>query len=415
MQFATPTATLSHPIGESLKSRAARVVPGGIYGHLDSALLWKGAPQFVKHAQGSHFWDVDGHEYIDMMCSWGPILHGHRHPVVEEAVARQAAMVDCGNGPTEAFVELAELLTDTVAHADWAMFAKNGSDVTTLAVSLARAHTRKRVILVAEGAYHGALPWCNPNTAGVLTSDREYLAYYTFNDLATVGELFAEHRGDVAGVIVSAFRHDASYDQELTDPAFARGLRLLCDTHDAVLIVDDVRAGFRLTTGCSWEEFDVRPDLSAWSKGIANGYPIGALLGSDALRPTAQTVFATGSFWMAGVPMAAAIATLNLLKDTDGLTRMYERGTQLVGGLRAQAAHHQLAVRVTGPVTMPYLKFIDEEHHALTERWAAEVAQRGAFVHPRHNWFLSTAHTTDDIEAVLHATDAAFATIAATL
>lgn len=410
----TAPSTAAHPIGESLHVRAAKVVPGGIYGHLDNALLWKNAPQFVKRAQGTRFWDVDGHEYIDMMCSWGPILHGHHHPVVEEAAARQATLVDCGNGPTEAFVELAELLTGTVTHADWAMFAKNGSDVTTLALSLARAHTGKRVILVAEGAYHGAVPWCNPNTAGVLASDREYLAYFTFNDLASVENLFERHGGDIAGVIVSAFRHDAGDDQELTDPEFARGLRRLCDAHAAVLVVDDVRAGFRLTTGCSWEEFDVAPDLSAWSKAIANGYPIGAVLGTDALRRTAQSVFATGSFWMAAVPMAAAIATLTLLREGDGLERMRARGTQLVDGLRAQADHHQLAVRVTGPVTMPYLKFVDDDHHAVTERWAAEVARHGAFVHPRHNWFLSTAHTAEDIEVVLAATDAAFAAIAAT-
>ncbi len=398
---------------EALQVRAARVIPGGIYGHLDAGLRWKGASQFVKRAEGSRFWDVDGREYVDMMCSWGPILHGHRHPKIEEAAARQARLVDCGNGPTDTFVELAELLVGTVEHADWAIFAKNGSDVTTMALTLARAYARKRVILVADGAYHGALPWCNPNSTGSLPSDREHLAYYTFNDLASVRKQFDDHAGDVAGVIASAFRHDAGDDQDTTDPAFARGVRQLCDDNAAVLIVDDVRAGFRLTSGCSWEAFGVRPDLSAWSKGIANGYPIAAVLGVDTIRDAASSVFVTGSFWMAAVPMAAAIATLELLSEEDGLARMYARGTQLCDGLRAQADGYGLPARVSGPVTMPYLKFVGDEHHALTEWWAAEVAKRGAFVHPRHNWFLSTAHTESDIDRVLEATDGAFAALAA--
>lgn len=398
---------------EALQVRAARVIPGGIYGHLDAGLRWKGAPQFVKRAQGCHFWDVDGKEYVDMMCSWGPLLHGHRHPKVEEAAARQASLIDCGNGPTDAFVELAELLVDTVEHADWAIFAKNGSDVTTMALTLARAHTRKRVVLVANGAYHGALPWCNPNATGALPSDREHLAYYTFNDLPSVRRLFDEYAGDIAGIIVSAFRHDAGDDQDTTDPEFARGIRRLCDDNSAVLIVDDVRAGFRLTSGCSWEAFGVRPDLSAWSKGIANGYPIAALLGVDDIRGAASSVFVTGSFWMAAVPMAAAIATVKLLTEEHGLAGMYARGTQLCDGLRAQALNYGFSVRVSGPVTMPYLKFVDDEHHILTEWWAAEVASRGAFVHPRHNWFLSTAHTESDIGRVLEATDGAFAALAA--
>lgn len=178
------------------------------------------------------------------------------------------------------------------------------------------------------------------------------------------------------------------------------------------MIVDDIRAGFRLTDGCSWEQFGVRPDLSAWSKAIANDYPISALLGTNVLREVVRSVFVAGSFWMSGVPMAAAIATINVLKHGDGLARMQARGNQLVNGLRTQADKYGLRIRVTGPATMPYLRFVDDAHLALTERWAAEVAKRGAFLHPRHNWFISTAHSVDDINHVLEASDEAFAVIA---
>jgi glutamate-1-semialdehyde 2,1-aminomutase len=403
----------THPVAEGLSARARRVIPGGMYGHQDKALLWRGAPQFVARAEGARFWDVDGHEYVDLMCSWGPILHGYRHPMVEDAVARQMALVDCGNGPSEVLVELAELFVDTVDHAQWAMFAKNGSDVTTLAVTIARAATGRKTILVAQGAYHGALPWCNPNTTGVIPTDRASLDYYPYNDLASVEKLAAEHGTDFAGIIVSPFKHDAGFDQELCDPEFARGLRRLCDAYDAVLILDDVRAGLRQTLGCSWEPFDVKPDLSAWGKAIGNGYPIAALLGSNAMYDAARAVFATGSFWMAAGPMAAAVATINLLREEDGVACMFERGNQLVAGLRTQATHYALPVNITGPAAMPYLSFAGEERHHWTELWAAGVASRGVFLHPRHNWFLSTALTEADLDLVLAATDASFRDVAA--
>lgn len=134
---------------------------------------------------------------------------------------------------------------------------------------------------------------------------------------------------------------------------FAQGVRTLCDEFGALLILDDVRAGFRLALGSSWEPLGVRPDLSAWSKA----------LGVESLRATAESIFATGSFWMSAVPMAAAVATIELLAAEDGVARMQARGEQLVGGLRVQAAGHGLAVVITGPPALPYLRFADEHDH----------------------------------------------------
>jgi glutamate-1-semialdehyde 2,1-aminomutase len=409
----TASLSLPHlPRNRALQERAALVIPGGIYGHLDAALTFKGAPQFVDHADGSRFWDVDGNEYLDLMCSWGPILHGHRHPKIEAAVARQVAKADTANGPGEVLVELAELFTATVAHADWAIFAKNGSDATTLCLTLARAKTHRRTILVAEGAYHGALPWCNPNVSGALPSDRQHLSYYRYNDLDGVRALAEQHRDDLAGIIASAFRHDAGYDQELPTPEFARGLREICDQNAALLILDEVRAGFRLSFGGSWEPLGVQPDLSAWSKAIGNGYPIAAVLGADEIRAAAQSVFATGSFWMSAGPMAAAVATINLLAEEDGVARMSARGQQLRDGITEQARSYGLDVNLTGPVTMPYLSFAGEDNWERTEMWTAGCISRGLYVHPRHNWFLSTALTEADIEQALQASDASFADVA---
>ena len=149
--------------------------------------------------------------------------------------------------------------------------------------------------------------------------------------------------------MVSPFKHDAGYDQELVDPAFARGLRALCDATGAALILDDVRCGFRLHLGSSWEPVGVDPDLSAWSKAIANGRALAAVLGNDAFRGGAQQVFVTGSFWFSAVPMAAAVATITALREEDAVETMRRQGEALRDGILDQARSWDLAVNYTGP------------------------------------------------------------------
>ena len=267
-----------------LRARARRVIPNGMYGHGHAAMLPEGYPQFFARGEGCRIVDVDGNEYIDFMCGYGPNLLGLRHPKVEEAAARQRALGDSFNGPTERMVELAELLVDRVEGADWALFAKNGTDVTTACLTIARSATGKRKILVAEHAYHGAAPWCTPSTAGVVDGDRADLLHYTYNDLASVEKAIAEAGDDLAGIMVSPFKHDAFDHQELVEPEFARALRRICDERGAALMLDDVRAGLRMHHGGSWDPMGVIPDLSAMSKAIANGYPIAAVMGRESLR-----------------------------------------------------------------------------------------------------------------------------------
>jgi glutamate-1-semialdehyde 2,1-aminomutase len=136
----------------ALRARAARVVPGGMWGHLDTRRLPAGYPQFFTRAEGGHIWDANGRRYVDLMCSWGPIVLGHHNPVVDAAVARQTALGDCLNGPAPVMVELCEALVERVAHADWAMLQKNGGDATTACVTIARAATGRNTVLIAQGS-----------------------------------------------------------------------------------------------------------------------------------------------------------------------------------------------------------------------------------------------------------------------
>jgi glutamate-1-semialdehyde 2,1-aminomutase len=402
------------PRDAALRVRAAAVIPGGMYGHMSTRFL-PGYPQFIREGRGARIVDVDDREYVDLMCSYGPVIVGHRHPDVERAAIAQGAIGDCLNGPTERMVELAEKLVSTVQHADWAMFAKNGTDATTLCCTIARATTGRRKLLVASGAYHGASPWFTPVPAGTTPQDRENLVHYTYNDLASARAAADGVTGDLAGVLVSPFKHDAGSDQESVDPEFARGLRALCDETGAALILDDVRCGFRLHHGGSWEPIAVAPDLSAWSKAIANGYALAAVLGNERFREGAASVFATGSFWFSSVAMAASLATIDVLEREGAVAHMVRMGAALREGIGAQAARYGFDIRQTGPVQMPFLSFVGDRDHAMAGRFCELALRHGVYLHPRHNWFVSAAMSDLDLAMALDATDSAFSQLGSAL
>jgi glutamate-1-semialdehyde 2,1-aminomutase len=392
----------------ALRQRALAVVPGGMYGHMNAGRFPAEFPQFYARAAGCRTWDVDGRGYLDYLCAFGPMVLGYGNPVVEGAADRQRAEGDCMSGPSARFVELAELFVDTVPAADWAMFAKNGTDATTTCLTIARAATGRRTVLAASGSYHGAAPWCTPRTAGVTPADRVNLGYFGYNDLASVQRAVDGAEGDVAAVIVTPFRHEIRAEQQPVDPAFARGVRELCTRIGAVLVLDDVRAGMRLHVGGSWEPLGVRPDLSAWSKAIANGHSLAAITGTDALREAAREVYTTGSFWFGAVAMAAAIATITEIRRVDAPARIGRVGELLRTGLLAQAQRYGLQVNHSGPPQMPLLTFASDPDFVVADAWTTECLRRGALFHPWHNGFLSTAHTEDDIAATLEITDRAF-------
>ncbi|MEN8159620.1 MAG: aminotransferase class III-fold pyridoxal phosphate-dependent enzyme [Myxococcota bacterium] len=394
---------------QALFERALRVVPGGVYGH--GATVPANHPRFFTSGDGCRVRDVDGNEYIDFMCSYGPNLLGFHHPRVEAAAERQRKRGDCFTGPTERWVELAELLVEKIRHAAWAMFTKNGTDATTLCLTIARAATKRRKVLVASGAYHGAAPWCTPSPAGVLPEDRAHLLPYDFNDAESVAEAAAQAGDDLAGILVSPFRHDVFRDQELVDPGFARALRRICDERDAALMIDEVRAGFRMAVGGSWESIGVAPDLSAWGKSMANGHPISAVVGAERLREAATAVFATGSFWYAAVPMAAAVETIRTVGEEAVIPHLEAMGQRFRDGLDAQAASHGFSIRQTGPPQMPQILFDDDPKYAKGILWTTAALERGVYLHPFHNMFLCAAHGPDDIDEALAGTDEAFARV----
>ena len=398
---------------QELRDRAAAVIPGGMYGHQAVGLLPEDYPQFFSKASGARLWDADGHELLDYMCAYGPNLFGYGHESINTAFIKQLGVGDTLTGPTELIVQLAEAFTKMVTHADWAMFCKNGTDATSMAMVIARAHKKRKTIVLAKGAYHGAAPWCTPRPTGITKEDKANQVFCAYNDIESLEAAVAKAGSDLAAIFASPFRHDAFVDQALPEAAYARRARELCDQRGALLVVDDVRGGLRIARDCSWSTVGVEPDLSSWGKCIANGHPISALLGSEKARDAAASIFVTGSFWYAASPMAAALVTLRLVAQTDYLERIERLGDKLRSGLHERASASGFRLRQTGPAQMPLFLFDEDPDLRFGFFWSSEMLKRGVYVHPWHNMFLSGAMTDLDIDAALDAATGAFSVLKA--
>jgi glutamate-1-semialdehyde 2,1-aminomutase len=394
-----------------LRERAARVIPGGMYGHQSVNALPDGFPQFFSKAEGAYLWDADGNRLLDFMCAYGPQLFGYGNPVIDRAYVGQLAVGDAMTGPSPLMVDLAETLVSMVSHADWVMFCKNGTDANTMALMAARAQTKRTGVVRARGAYHGSAQWSNPRPSGIIPSDQADQHLCDYNDVASLEAAVAAAGDNLAAVFATPFKHDVFVDQAAPTPEFARRARQLADQTGALLVVDDVRAGFRVARDCSWSLVGVDPDLSCWGKCIANGHPISALVGSDKARRGAEAIYATGSYWFAGAAMAAGLATLAMIRSTDYLERIEKLGARFRAGLVERSTAHGFALRQSGPPQMPLILFDDDPDMRLGYFWCAQMVSRGIYVHPWHNMFLSAAMIEADIDTALDAADASFAAL----
>jgi NAD(P)-dependent dehydrogenase (short-subunit alcohol dehydrogenase family) len=222
---------MSGPVDKSLRARAEAVIPGGMYGHQSVGLLPDDYPQFFSGGDGAHLTDADGRRYLDLMCAYGPNLFGYGQPEINAAYVRQLEIGDALTGPSGLMVDLAEAMTAMVTHADWAMFCKNGTDATTMAMMTARAHTGAKGLVLARGAYHGAAPWCTPRPGGVVPSDRAYQHFCAYNDIASLEAAVAE--------AVSRFgRLDGAFNNAGIDGGFTNTIKMTEEAFDQTIAVN---------------------------------------------------------------------------------------------------------------------------------------------------------------------------------
>ncbi len=415
----------------SLYERAKKVIPGcpfcpegGMYGHYSTSVSARGNPVYFSTSRGSRFVDVDGNEYIDYMCAYGPMILGYNHPAVDQAAREQYLKGNTVSLASPVMVELAELLVEMVSIADWAFFSKNGADPTNLSVMAARAATGRKKIVAIEGGYHGTTPWMqDAGSGGTLEEERSSVIRIPWNDPGRLQSVIDENPDDIAGFISSPYHHPVIFDNELPEDGFWQKVEAICRKNGIVLIVDDVRAGFRADLSGSSTYFGFKPDLICFGKALGNGYPISALVGTDAMRDAVNHVFYTGTQFFNAAPMAVAVATLTELKNINGPASMLESGKKLTDGLVRIAQSHGYDLKVSGLPSMPYLRIANEAvppvftegfsglHKGLHADWISECVQRGAYFLDYHNHFISTAHSEADLQRTWDIADDAFAAV----
>jgi glutamate-1-semialdehyde 2,1-aminomutase len=410
-----------HPVYTFDKSmetlrRAMEVIPAGIYGHLGPAegchIPIDAYPKYCSRAEGSYFWDVDGNRFIDYMCAYGPNILGYNDPDVEEAAAKQREKGNCTTAPSPIMVDFAELMVETVASADWAFFAKNGNDVTSLAIMTARAHTHRKKIVFFKGYYHGVSPWTQKiDYPGIIEEDVMHNIYVPWNDIDALEEVFAANRGQIAAVIGQPYMHGNFADNVLPAQGFWQRVRALCSENETILVVDDVRAGFRLDLAGSDHYFGFEADLICFCKAIANGHNVSALCGKNFLKSTISGLSYTGSYWMSAVPFAAGIACIEKLKRIGAPKILIDKGEKLKSGLIAAASEYGYDLHVTGVPSLFYLRLADDPSLMLHQRWIAECVKRGAYLTNHHNHFINAALTDADIAETVEIAKEAFAAI----
>ncbi len=379
-----------------LLKRAKEVIPGGVFGHYKYAIRDTG-PVFFSKAEGSHFWDVDDNEYIDLMCAYGPSILGYNHPEVDEAAKTQYGLGNTVSLASPVMIDLATELVDLVDAADWALFGKNGGDSTSLAVMIAREATGKEKIIKVRDGYHGVAPWMQPEgSPGTLSSATDQVLTVEWNDLDSFEK-----------TISSPYNHPAFRDNELPQEGYWQKISSLCKKNGIILIVDDVRAGFRINITGSNVAYGFKPDLICFGKAIANGYPLSALVGSNDLKNTAEKVYFTGTQFFSAAPMAAAKATLLELKKSDAANKMTDFGERLNKALIRTAKDCGFKLIASGIPAMPYYRLdgVDRETHFS---WIDHCTTNGVYMVGWHNHFISTAHTDEDLVAIQESAKKAF-------
>jgi len=416
-----------------LFQRALPLLPGGVNSPVRAFKSVGGEPFFTARADGAYLWDVEGKRYIDYVGSWGPMIAGHNHPRVREAVEHAARAGLSFGTPCPAEVTMAETIARLVPSMQMLRMVNSGTEATMAAIRVARGYTGRDKIVKFEGCYHGhgdaflvkagsgALTFGVPTSPGVPKVLADLTLTLPYNDRDAARELFAQVGGEIAGVIIEPIA--GNMNCILPRAGFLQGLRDLCTQHGAVLIFDEVMTGFRVARGGAQQLYGIAPDLSTFGKVIGGGMPVGAYGGR---REIMEKVAPSGPIYQAGtlsgnpVAMAAGLAMLELIQ-APGFYADLENKTQLLAdGLLAAASEAGVPFSVNRVCGMFGLFFTSEKVETYTQATQCDVAmfnrffhamlKRGVYLAPSafEAGFMSTAHSDRDIAETLDAARGAF-------
>jgi glutamate-1-semialdehyde 2,1-aminomutase len=417
----------------ALFAKAKELIPGGVNSPVRAFKSVGRDPIFIERAQGSKIYDVDGNTFIDYVGSWGPMILGHCHPKVVEAIREAAGTGASFGAPTEREIILAEMVCGAYPNVEMVRMVSSGTEATMSAIRLARGYTGRDKILKFDGCYHGhadsllvkagsgAATFGVPTSPGVPADFARHTLTATYNDLDEVRQLVAANRGEIAGIILEPIAGNMGCVPPR--PGFLEGLRQLCDQEGIVLIVDEVMTGFRVAYGGAQERFKVYGDLVCLGKIIGGGLPVGAFGGKRAIMENLSPI---GGVYQAGtlsgnpLAMAAGIATLKLLKEAGFYEQIEEKSAYLEKGLLDAAGECALPTcwqRVGGMFCTyfqegPVFDFTDaaKSNTAAFGKFFRLLLDAGVNIAPSQfeAGFMSIAHAQDDLDRTIEAARQAF-------
>lgn len=421
---------------QQLFDRARQYLPGGVNSPVRAYRAVGGTPPFVTRGQGSQIYDADGNQYIDYVCSWGPLIHGHAHPQIIEAIIHAAHNGTSFGAPTESEVTLAEMVNKAMPSIEMVRFVNSGTEAAMSAIRLARAYTGRDHIIKFAGCYHGhsdgllakagsgVATFGIPNSPGVPAGYTQTTHTLPYNDLKAVEQAFQLYPGMIAAIIMEPVA--ANMGVVCPEPGFLEGLRKVTTGNGSLLIFDEVITGFRLAYGGAQSVFKIRPDLTCLGKIIGGGLPVGAYGGR---REIMQHLAPEGPVYQAGtlsgnpLAMAAGIAALRLLQESGIYEQLDQHSALLEQGILASAARHNIKIQVARAaslLTIFFNKMTVTEYDsarrsdtALFARFFNRLLEAGIYWPPSQfeAAFVSLAHTDEDILHTVDAIDRAFASL----
>ena len=423
---------------DQLFEQARQTIPGGVNSPVRAFNGVGGTPRFIDHADGAYLYDVDGQAYVDYIGSWGPMLLGHNHPAIKAAVIKAVEKGLSYGAPTEIEVLMAEKVRQIVPSMEQVRMVNSGTEATMSAIRLARGYTGRDKIVKFEGCYHGhadsllvkagsgALTLGQPNSPGVPADFAKHTLTCVFNDLDSVREAFTQYGSEIACIIVEPVAGNMNCIPPV--PGFLEGLRAICDEFGALLILDEVMTGFRVSLRGAQGYYNIDPDLTTLGKIIGAGMPVGAFGGK---KKVMQYIAPTGPVYQAGtlsgnpVAMAAGLTMLDLLLEPGLYEQLSAKTARVAEGLKAAAAKHGIPLAITYVGGMFGFFFTEETEITRYEqvtrcdmerfkRFYHLMLEEGVYLAPSayEAGFLSLAHGNKEIEHTLAAAERSFAKLA---
>ncbi len=392
---------------EKLYEEAKRYIPGGVTGIRRPINFIPGEyPIFLKSGKGGRITDVDGNEYVDMLCAYGPIIIGHREKEIDDAVIRQMKEGFCFDLPQIYQNELCKLFSALIPCAEQTILVRTGSDATTGAIRIARGCTGKTKII--RSGYHGWHDWCVEVKGGILKKTYEDTIDIHYNDVEALEKVFREYPDDIAAVIVTGVGHPLNEPVVEPTPEFFNAIRDLTKRHGSVMILDEIRTGFRISLGGAQKRYGVTPDLATFGKAMANGYCISAISGKREVMSvvTEGKVFISSTFFHNSLEMVASIETIKFLKKNKVIENIWKKGARFLDKLRKLTENYSDIINLSGIPPMPFFTFPRDEGGKYKERrvkFYTYCIRAGVFMQPYHHSYICYRHTDKELAQVLNA------------